>query len=392
MPKPRNTVPKYSHHKPSGQGYSRLPGTSKNVYFGVYGTPASKDAYAAWLARIPQGGNPAPAPVPAVRGDGTVGTLALRFLDTQLAGYSPSETKHYQAAVGVLVAAAGDVGVSDFGPLALTRVRDTMIAAGWTREHINAQVRRVRAVFRWGESVETVPAGKWFQLRTMIGLKSGKSAASNQRKKLPVPDEVVDATLPHLSPTVAGMIRFQRLTGCRPQDVCRLNADEIDRTGDVWVFAPAKHKGAHRGQVRTVYIGPKAKEVIRALIESDPDAAAVFSPRTAWAEGRQAGAKGKRPNYTPKGPPANVGAVFDTNAYIKAIARGVDRANSDRGEDDQLPHWTPNQLRHAAGTSIRDGHGLETAQKILGHKHASTTERYASPTDRAAVEYARKNG
>jgi hypothetical protein len=38
----------------------------------------------------------------------------------------------------------------------------------------------------------------------------------------PVPDHVVDATVPYLSPTVRAMVDLQPLTGMRPGELCML--------------------------------------------------------------------------------------------------------------------------------------------------------------------------
>ena len=42
-----------------------------------------------------------------------------------------------------------------------------------------------------------------------------------------------------------------------------------------------------------------------------------------------------------------------------------------------VPKWAVNQLRHTMGTAVRKKYGLDGAQVILGHAHASTTEIYA---------------
>ena len=39
--------------------------------------------------------------------------------------------------------------------------------------------------------------------------------------------------------------------------------------------------------------------------------------------------------------------------------------------------WSPNQLRHTAGTEIRKKFGLEAAQVVLGHSRADVTQIYA---------------
>src|SRR5262245_43429851 len=43
MGRPRNPVPKYLHHKPSGQARIRVAG--KDVYLGLYGSAESKREY-----------------------------------------------------------------------------------------------------------------------------------------------------------------------------------------------------------------------------------------------------------------------------------------------------------------------------------------------------------
>jgi hypothetical protein len=57
-----------------------------------------------------------------------------------------------------------------------------------------------------------------------------------------------------------------------------------------------------------------------------------------------------------------------------------------------VPNWTPNQLRHNAGTKIRRKHGLEAARLILGHRSAATTEIYAEKDLAEAVRIMKEMG
>ena len=54
--------------------------------------------------------------------------------------------------------------------------------------------------------------------------------------------------------------------------------------------------------------------------------------------------------------------------------------------------WSPNQLRHAAATKIRQQSGLDAAQVILGHSSVQTTQVYAEKNLTAAVDIAAKIG
>ncbi len=60
-------------------------------------------------------------------------------------------------------------------------------------------------------------------------------------------DSRVDVTLAYLSDVVADMVRFQRLTGCRPEEVCCIRPCDVDTTGVVWQYIPMSHKMEHRG-------------------------------------------------------------------------------------------------------------------------------------------------
>ena len=95
-----------------------------------------------------------------------------------------------------------------------------------------------------------MPPGVYHGLLSVDGLKCGRTAARERPPAKPVPDAHVEAPLPHLGPQVAAVVRVQRLTGKCPGD--------IDRTGQVWVYRPEKHKNKWRGQDRSVPPGPQA--------------------------------------------------------------------------------------------------------------------------------------
>src|SRR5215216_1961961 len=121
-----------------------------------------------------------------------------------------------------------------------------MVAVGWCRNTVNQRIRRVRHVWKWGAEEGLVPASTWHGLCVVRGLQAGRTAARETEGRKPVADAVVDATLPHLPRHVRGLVQFQRLTGCRPAEACRLRMDEVDTSGPVWVYSPARHKCAWR--------------------------------------------------------------------------------------------------------------------------------------------------
>ena len=54
--------------------------------------------------------------------------------------------------------------------------------------------------------------------------------------------------------------------------------------------------------------------------------------------------------------------------------------------------WSPNQLRHAAGTDVRRQFGAEAAQVTLGHANLEVTEIYAERNEKLAAEIMQKIG
>ncbi len=91
-----------------------------------------------------------------------------------------------------------------------------MIDKGWSRSTINQSIGRIRRCFKWAVKNELVRRDMYHGLMAVSGLRKGRSEAREPDPVMPVDDATVQATLPHLSPVVADMIRFQRITGCRP--------------------------------------------------------------------------------------------------------------------------------------------------------------------------------
>jgi len=110
-----------------------------------------------------------------------------------------------------------------------------------------------------------------------MGLQRGRTAARETAPVTPVSDDVVEKTLPHLPDVVADMVRFQRLTGCRPGEVCVLRPRDVDRSGEIWQYVPASHKMQHRGRQRVIFVGPQAKALLAPYLLRDADAY-CFSP------------------------------------------------------------------------------------------------------------------
>ncbi|MFH1920228.1 MAG: site-specific integrase, partial [Planctomycetota bacterium] len=262
MPRLIHSTPKYRRHRGSGQAVVTIDGVDH--YLGRYGTRGSKVEYerliGEWLARKRE---PSPDPTD----DSTVTELAIRywkFAETYYRkdGRSTGVTSGIKVALRSLRNIYGHTRARDFGPLALQAVQRRMVDAGHSRPYINENVARIKRMFRWAASQELVSEAVYRAVTTAPSLKKGRTEAREPQPIGPVPDEVVDTTLLYLPPAVADMVRFHRLVGCRPSEVCLIRPCDVDRSGDVWCYIPETHKTEHHDRQRRIYIGPRAQEVL----------------------------------------------------------------------------------------------------------------------------------
>jgi integrase len=312
-----------------------------------------------------------------------------------------------------------------------------MVKKGWCRTYVNAQVDRVRRMFRWGAAEELLPVTVYQTLRTVESLRRGRTEARETLKVRPVPPEHVDLTLPYLPPTVRAMVGFQRLTGCRPDEVCRVRPLDIDMSDPAcWVYRPGsgrgqhgEHKTAHHGHDRLILIGPRAQEVLRPYLGTKLDAY-CFSPAEAERRRNEARREARQTPRTPsqcarrqkarrKRPPRD---HYDETSYRNAIYRACDRASPlpehlrsrrlDNGKREgraawwarltpeekaevrawrRQHRWHPNQLRHSRATELRP-YGLDVVKTILGHSKVETSQVYAEKDMLAAIELVSRIG
>jgi integrase len=141
---------------------------------------------------------------------------------------------------------------------------------------------------------------------------------------------MVAATIAHLSTVVAAMVQLQRLTGCRPGEICAMKIGEVNRDGATWNFIPASHKTQHHGHRRIVFIGPKGQSVLRPFVMNLDHQAYVFNPAHAVAEMRQRRSDlrktpmscgNRRGSNVARRPKRIAGNQYDVAAYRRAVAR-----------------------------------------------------------------------
>lgn len=395
MPRPRKSIPSYRLHKPSGHAYSDftdpLTGRRRSVCLGPWDSPESRAEHARLVAECAVG---QPAPAAGL----TVNELLLIFLRhaeghyRRADGTNTDELANYKQVLRLVRETHGHTPAAAFGPLALKAVRQRMVDRGWSRKNINQQVGRIRRVFKHGVENELVPAAVLEALEAVGGLQAGRSAAKETAPVPPVPDELVDRTLPHLNRHVAGLVRFQRLTGCRPGDAVSLRWCDVDTSGAVWLFRPPHHKLAHKNLNRAVYLGPQAQALLAEFPTATPEEY-VFSPRREREERNAARAANRKTKYYASrqgwqvrkvSPERAPGEKYTVASYGYAIRRACAKH--------EIESWAPNQLRHSFATTVRKEHGLEAAQVLLGHTRADVTQVYAERNEELATRIAGQLG
>jgi integrase len=138
-----------------------------------------------------------------------------------------------------------------------------MVERGWSRGTINRAINRVRRCFTWSASEELIRPELVMGLRTVPGLKRGRTSAVERPPVAPVSDDHLESILPHVAPPVADLINLLRFTGGRPSEILDMRGDEIDRTGQgCWRFCPGHHKSLHAGKRRTIFLGPGAQSIL----------------------------------------------------------------------------------------------------------------------------------
>ena len=353
---PRKRIPSYLRHKASGQAYVRIEGQFH--YLGPYGSDVSRQRYGELISEFAAGRLIDPlAAGEAGKSVLTVAQLVLAYLrhaETYYVknGQPTDEVGCIKSAMKPLVALYGALPADNFGPLALKAVRQHMVSSGKKcRRTINHAVGRIRRCFRYGVENELVEPTVLTKLQAVPPLLAGRTEAKDHVQRHVVPQQHIDAVKAIVPERTKDMIELALLTGARPGELVMLTGDMIDRSGDVWSARLTGHKTEHHGRSRYLDFGPKAQLILRRYLPEDPSRRLFPILRATFS-----------------------------NA-IKLACREL-----------KIPVFTGHWLRHNAGSRVREEHGLDAAQTVLGHANASMSELYAHLDRDKAIKIARDAG
>lgn len=368
------------------------PRKYREVTLGPAGSAEAKQEYARIIAEIEHHGST----VERVA-DLTVVELCDRYLRQMEESQEPRSYGRAVRALGGVCDLYGRRPAVEFGPVALSTVREAWVGEGLSRRYINHLTNSVKQCWRWAVASEILPGDRAHALAALPGLRKRKTKAKETAPIRPPDLGQVTAVLAALPPILADFCRLLQATGARPGELLALRPCDLVRGWKVvdgvelWLYRLDSHKTDWRGHHRWIPLGPRAQGILARYLERAKDRY-CFSPRevAAWAA-RERKAKPRR------GGERLPGERYTTQVLDRAILRACLCAYPPpaglSGEAiaawEQEHSWRPNQLRHLVGTQVETEYGREDARCVLGHRSPSTTAIYAESVDRAAIVIAK---
>lgn len=387
--------PSYCLHKGSGQAVVRVNG--RDVYLGKYDTPESHTEYRRVVAEWLASGGSDPLPVVTPLGI-TVAEAIDRYWRHAQDYYrnddGPLVGQLYRVKLGLAAVRDlyGKQPAATFGPRGLKAVRQALLdrpGKPLSRNYVNSAVGCIQTAWTWLASEEIVPAEQAMALRTVLSLRTGKGGRETEQI-VGVAPELVQATLPHTSHVVRAMVQVQQFTGMRPGEVIRMRRCDLSCRAEerievpgtkprqvvsaievagrlIWLYVPESHKTIGKGKRRLIPLGPQTQAVLAPFLEGRDREAFLFSPTEAM-RGRIRKANGR----------------YSTQSYGKALIYATRKG--------KLPHWAPNQLRHAAATVSDEQADRDTTAALLGHSTPDMAAVYADKAFRRAAAFVAEHG
>ena len=377
MPKLSSRPPKPSRHKSGKNEYAVVYIDGKKNNLGRWGSPEAKEAYARFEVEWWENSRRPVAerisrslPVSGTKTDTTVKEVALQFLQYAEATKSKSNFTDYRiATMDFLVKHYGSVPADEFNAGCLNLTREAIIQSRrLCRVGINDYTRRIVTLFTWGVSVGMVDRMTAWELGTVKPLEPGYPGTFDHPEREYVSDDVIIRTLPLLPQTLQAMIKLQRLTAMRPSEVFGMQVGDIDQKSvpGIWLYRLASHKTQKKtGKKRVIPLNETEQALIAPYLEGKKPADAVFCPQTAMRE--------RKPNMKVS---QRVGRFYNKDSYRVAVLRAIAKQNRRLPVDQQIPEWTPYELRHSAASAISVELGGEAATSQLGHTSPTTTAIY----------------
>ena len=161
-----------------------------------------------------------------------------------------------------------------YGKVRLTRlrkmhVRAWLAAKGYNPTSANRAVGALKRAFNWAVEEEHIPRNPLAHVRKPKSL---------VRDRTLTPEERLLILKSIRGPSFRTFVRALTLTGCRPGEVARVTAADVDLDKGLWVFH--KHKTAKKtGRPRLVFLSPEALDLTKELMDKNPDGPLFLNSR-----------------------------------------------------------------------------------------------------------------
>ncbi len=366
----------------------------RKIFLGKWDSPEAETEYRRLLAEWAS--NPVSMGVKS-NGSATIDELTLAFLKWAKE-YHEYRTYHcFKMAVEMMLELYSGVSVRDFGCRKLTTLQNLFVSKGYARTQVNRFVCCIKRVFSWGVKEELVPVEIADALKHIDALRKGKTKAKENAPRMAVSDEIVEKTLPILLPTVADMIKIQRLAAMRPDEVCQMRVGDINTSGEVWMYRVPQHKLSWKEEIKDVPLGREEQEILKPRMEGKGKEDYIFSPGEALRERWERDRARRKTKITPSqlkrhekavaNPKRKVKECYTAMSYWKSIKQSVAAAN--KRLEEPIPHWVPYQLRHAAISEVSSELGRDAARAYAGQKTIAVTGIYDHSDIQTAIKIAK---
>ena len=391
------------------KGYACVYLNGKKIMLGArYGTPEAEEAFKKLQIQVLT--DPT---LPLLKPQQvTVDILCCAYLK-YAQEHDPGHFSSVKTAVEILLRFATGQPVESLDSRSFLLLQEMFVQHGVSRQYCNTLMKFIRAMLKWGTIRKLVSHQVYWEAKLVPALKKGKTSAYEKPKRQDVPDKVINRTLPHLLPTIRDMVQVQRLAGMRPSEVFRMKPGEIDmdyKTDDgvaIWMYTPGTNKNSWREKhkageyFRIIPLGKPEQDILAPRLLGKSDTDYIFSPKDAVKEHFALRASErktkvqpsqiKRKEHNAKKPKRKDRDCYDRDSYNRAIKRSIAVANTRLPDNEQIPTWTPYQLRHAAITDIAlQTKSLDIARAVAGQKSISVTQGYNHADVKIAVEQAVK--
>lgn len=164
--------------------------------------------------------------------------------------------------------------VAMFGKIRITRLKKKHVKAwitakGFNPTSANKAVGALKRAFNWAVEEEHIPRNPIAHVRKPKALVRDRTLTAEERELIlgSIKDDAFRQ-----------FVQAMTLTGCRPGEVAKVTAADVDLDKGLWILK--QHKTAKKtGKPRIVYLSPEALELTRGLISRHPEGPLFLNSR-----------------------------------------------------------------------------------------------------------------